>query len=137
MNPDVSRVGESLRRIRVQRRLSLSDVAGKAGVSVATLSRIETNKQNLDVTLLSTLAGVLGVSLSEVFGERESDGADALMKHVSRLRRSERARLLFAPSRHRDSRGLRETIEDLLSTVDVLRDELLSVQRGLRSKRKR
>ena len=137
MAPDVARVGESLRRIRIQQRLSLTDIAEKADISVATLSRIETNKQNLDVALLFTLAKILGVSPGEVLGEAGGHAPDELAKHLARLRRSERARLLFGPSRQRDPGHLRDTIDDLLTTVDVLRDELLTVHRAVKTKRKR
>lgn len=136
MSTDAARVGESLRRIRVRLHLSLSVVADKAGISVATLSRVETNKQNLDVALLFTLARVLGASASEVLGE-SGDGTETVTKHLAKLRRSERARLLFAASRQHHRGELRETIDDVLTTVDVLREELMVVHRAVKNKRNR
>jgi transcriptional regulator with XRE-family HTH domain len=59
-------VGDALRRIRRGHRLSLRHVAEQVGVSVATLSRVETNKQSVDVALLLALAGALRVDVGEI-----------------------------------------------------------------------
>jgi len=139
MAHDPSHVAEELRRLRTDRRLSLTKVAEKAGISVATLSRVETNKQNLDIPLLFTLARVLGVSPAEIVGDGNGDGGrdkDNLMHRLSMLRTSERARLLLA-TRRRESKELVTTVDDLLATLDMMRDELLSVHKAVRSKRGR
>ena len=49
--------------------MSLESVAKKLGVSVATLSRIETNKQGIDLPFFVELAHVIGIEPSAFVGE--------------------------------------------------------------------
>jgi len=140
---DPSHVAEALRRLRTEQRLSLTRVAEKAGISVATLSRVETNKQNLDIPLLFTLARVLGVSPAAIVrdgdGDGDGDGGDSkrsFMRRLSTLRASERARLLFS-TRRRDPKELATTVDEILAALDMMRDELLHVHKTVRSKRNR
>ena len=64
-------IGERIRELRQAQGRSLADVAGKAKVSVATLSRIENDKQSVDLGLFLVLAGILQVAAHELLG---SDG---------------------------------------------------------------
>ena len=114
------RVGEALRRIRRDHRFSLRHVAEQAGISVATLSRVETNKQSVDVALLLALAEVLHVSAGELLdghGKGDGDG------------RAQEAKL---PPRSLDDR-----VDVLLNTIDLLRDELVDIQRTVTRRKKR
>jgi transcriptional regulator with XRE-family HTH domain len=133
--PDRHQIGVTLRRVRLERDLSLADVAGKAGISVATLSRVETDKQNVDVTLLLTLAEVLDVPGSELLGgDGDGDDPNVLARKLGRLRPSERTKVFLQSSGRRDAKALAAVVDDLLTTVEVLRDELLHVQRAVRSR---
>jgi transcriptional regulator with XRE-family HTH domain len=133
----ISRIGDSLRRARIEQRLSLNDVAEKADISIATLSRIETNKQNLDVSLLLTLSRVLKVPITDLLGvDGEGDGAVVLTKRLARMSAAERARLII-DSRSANATEPHVNFDDLLLTLDILRDELLAVHRSIKSKRGR
>jgi transcriptional regulator with XRE-family HTH domain len=65
-------IGTNLRDTRRQKELSLHQVAGDAGISTATLSRIETGRQSLDAALLLVLAGILDVPTSALLGTPET-----------------------------------------------------------------
>jgi transcriptional regulator with XRE-family HTH domain len=56
----------NLRRLRIARRLSLSELARATTMSKATLSGIENGRANPTVETLATLAGTLGVALTEL-----------------------------------------------------------------------
>lgn len=128
--PNVS-VGDNLRRVRSDLGLSLAQVSARAGISVATLSRIETEKQKLDVDLLTRLAGILEIPRAEILGDSADNDPSAVTRKLARMPAKERARVFFDASR----RGA-ASIEDLLSVIDVLRDELSRLQRpGGRRKR--
>ncbi|HET7434239.1 MAG TPA: helix-turn-helix transcriptional regulator [Thermoanaerobaculia bacterium] len=120
-------VGDNLRHARFDLGLSLADVAQKAGISVATLSRIETDKQNLDVVLLTKLARILGVPPGEMFGPVTDTDRAAVTRRLARLPSKDRARA-FSDA----SRGSGMTVDDLLSMMDVLREELTKLQRSAR-----
>lgn len=125
-------VGENLRRARIERQLSLASVAEQAGISVATLSRVETDKQNVDVALLLKIARILDVSAAELLGERDDDDDFAtLARRVAGLAPSERARLFFEVSRRRE-KGVAASVEELLATLAFLRQELVNVQKSIR-----
>lgn len=61
-------VGARLRRLRVQRGLTLTDVAKAAGVSKSTLSRLETGQRRPTLELLLPLAQTYRVPLDELVG---------------------------------------------------------------------
>jgi transcriptional regulator with XRE-family HTH domain len=59
----------NLRRMRIARRLSLSELARATGMSKATLSSVESGRSNPTVETLAALAGALRVSLGELLEE--------------------------------------------------------------------
>jgi transcriptional regulator with XRE-family HTH domain len=62
-------LASNVRRLRIARHLSLSQLARSTGTSKATLSGIENGRANPTVETLATLAGALGASLAEVLQE--------------------------------------------------------------------
>jgi transcriptional regulator with XRE-family HTH domain len=59
----------NLRRLRIARHLSLSELARATGISKATLSSIEGGSSNPTVETLAALAGALRVTLGELLEE--------------------------------------------------------------------
>src|SRR5436190_13912054 len=88
-------IGERIRQTRQARRLSLNDVAGRAKISVATLSRIERDKQGLELGLFLTLCKVLKTSPRELLVEGDAaDGkVDPLAVRIASLNHPERLQL--------------------------------------------
>ncbi len=64
------RVRRRLRELRTERGLTLQQVAGRAGLDVSTLSRLEGGKRRLALDHLPALATALGVSTDELLGAR-------------------------------------------------------------------
>jgi len=61
-------LGDNIKKLREERGLDQEDVAKAAGVSVAYISLIESNKrQNPSTKVLAKIANVLGVSVEELF----------------------------------------------------------------------
>jgi transcriptional regulator with XRE-family HTH domain len=138
-------IGLRIRAARLAQDRSLADVAGKAKISVATLSRIETDKQSLDLGLFLSIAQVLQVSARELLGEQgEAEGGDPLARRIASLGAAERLELWkdLAEER-RTQRGKRrgaevrqvgQQVEELLAQVDFLREELESVRKRVKRK---
>jgi transcriptional regulator with XRE-family HTH domain len=59
----------NLRRLRIARRLSLSELARATGMSKATLSSVESGRSNPTIETLAALAGALRVPLGELLEE--------------------------------------------------------------------
>jgi transcriptional regulator with XRE-family HTH domain len=59
----------NLRRLRIARRLSLSELARATGMSKATLSSVESGRSNPTIETLAALANALRVSLGELLEE--------------------------------------------------------------------
>jgi transcriptional regulator with XRE-family HTH domain len=59
-------IGPRVRGVRQDRRLTLDDVAGETGISVSTLSRLETGRRRPTLELLIPLAQVLRVALDDL-----------------------------------------------------------------------
>lgn len=132
-------IGERIRESRQSQHLSLTDVAGKAGISAATLSRIETSKQGLDLGLFLTLAKILKAAPHELIGEDgEERESDPLARKIAALASVERARLwrdLAAVRRERRRKPRAEVgaqFEELLAQFEYLRQEIESVRTNLR-----
>jgi len=137
-------VGEKLRQARVAQQLSLADVAGEAHVSAATLSRVERDKQAIDVELFLTLARVLNATPADLL--RTDDGEvrdDALAVRISAMQARERTQLWRQLSSERresrllrraDARGLAAEVEELLAQMDFLREEIEAVRLRLGKK---
>ena len=136
--PRNGEVGTRIRRARQQRQLSLAAVADPSGISIATLSRIENSKQSIDVDLLVTLAHILKVAPAQLLAEDDNPGdLDALAARLAALGPTDRARVLRAtPDRIRNADAA-AVIHDLMSTVDILREELEQLARTTRPRRKR
>jgi transcriptional regulator with XRE-family HTH domain len=139
-------VGENIRHARVAQQRSLSDVAKKAKISIATLSRIENEKQTLELGLFLTLAKVLDRTPNDLLGEAAEDDSgriDPLVKKIASFETNERTQLwreLAASRRIQKSsrnrrlqvRQLSQQVEELLAQVDFMRDELEAVAKRLR-----
>jgi transcriptional regulator with XRE-family HTH domain len=141
-------IGARLREARSARDMSLNDVAGRAHISVATLSRIERDKQNIELGLFLTLMHILELDPAELLRdadhEREDalEGVDPLVARITSLAAAERAKLWRSlaqrPNRGQDGRAARRNIglqvEELLAQVEFLHNEIESVRRRLKKK---
>lgn len=138
-------IGERIRGVRQSQGRSLAEVAGKAKISVATLSRIETDKQSIDVDLLVVLAGVLGIEASDLLGQ-SATGDDGLAQRIAGLdpkkraelwrqmtteRRSQRSQQRNPPS----ARNMSEQVEELVAQLDFVREELDAVRARVKKQR--
>ncbi|MBR1164887.1 helix-turn-helix transcriptional regulator [Bradyrhizobium elkanii] len=65
------RIGDVIRRVRIERGLTLGDVGSAAGISVAMLSRFETAHSSASPLLLARICSALGIDLSTLFREVE------------------------------------------------------------------
>jgi transcriptional regulator with XRE-family HTH domain len=65
-------VGDRLRALRVERRLTLSGVSTATGISVSTLSRLESGERRPTLELLLSLARTYGVSLDDLVDAPET-----------------------------------------------------------------
>jgi XRE family transcriptional regulator of biofilm formation len=66
-------IGDRIKKYRLQREMSLSELAEKAGVAKSYLSSIERNLQaNPSVQFLEKIASVLGVSINVLLHDEEN-----------------------------------------------------------------
>jgi transcriptional regulator with XRE-family HTH domain len=134
-------VGERIRDSRHSQHLSLTDVATKAGISAATLSRIETSKQGIDLALFMTLAKILKAIPHELLGDNgavNEKASDPLVRKITQLPSTDRARLWkdLAAARRARRRGgrseLNQQVEELLAQFEYIRQEIESVRTTLK-----
>ena len=81
MRLDLDALGKRIRRERAQRKLSLNDLAGKAGVSRSMLSAVERGSKAPTVLVLDRIATGLDTSIARLLGE-ERAGRLALLRHA-------------------------------------------------------
>ena len=130
-------IGDRLRDARTAQQLSLSDVAEKADISAATLSRIENGKQSLNVDLFVLLLKILRLQATEVLdGDANVSSGDGLVDQIGRLNAGSRTTMwkqLTASrrsqrNRHSSARELNEKVEELVAQIDYLREEIEGVR---------
>ncbi|RIK43621.1 MAG: hypothetical protein DCC55_05115 [Chloroflexi bacterium] len=97
-------IGEELRRLRKVRRLTLSEVSDKTGLSVSFLSDIERNRTKPSLGTLAKLADCYQVAANEVIAKAESG--------------AEEVKPFYPP-------GYKEMLEELGDRVDPVVAELL------------
>ena len=139
-------VGERLRHARVSRQLSLADVASKANVSAATLSRVERDKQAIDISLFLTLARVLNTAPAELLAEDDGSVVDnALAARIAAMQSRERTKLWHQLSderreqrtrRRADAQTVALEVEEMLAQMDFLREEIESMRVRLSAKKR-
>jgi transcriptional regulator with XRE-family HTH domain len=138
-------IGERLREVRQSQGRSLADVAGKANISVATLSRIETDKQSIDVSLLIELTAVLGVAAADMLSTSDNGNGSSPAPLVQRIagldarKRTELWRELAGERRAqrasgRSPRNIGQEVDELLAQIDFLREELESVRARIKKR---
>jgi transcriptional regulator with XRE-family HTH domain len=133
-------VGAKIREVRQSQGKSLAEVAGEAKISVATLSRVETDKQSIDVNLLVLLARILGVDARDILGDERS--SDPLAHRIASLDTRKRAELWRDLASERRSqrarpRNIGQQVDELLAQVDFLRDELESIRLRMKKSRQK
>lgn len=141
-------IGERIRQIRQSQERPLSDIAAKAKISVATLSRIENDKQAVDLELFLVLARVLKVSPADILALEDADGegaVDPLVRRIATLEIKDRTELwreLAAERRHHRSRKsgahvqqLTQQVDEMLAQMDFLREELDAIRSRMKRKR--
>jgi transcriptional regulator with XRE-family HTH domain len=84
-------LASNLRRLRIARHLSLSELARGTGMSKATLSGIENGRANPTVETLAALAGALRVSLIELLEETPLGEVKVVRASRNGLERRDRA----------------------------------------------
>jgi transcriptional regulator with XRE-family HTH domain len=77
-------VGPRLRALRVQRDVTLSDLAGITGISVSTLSRLESGKRRPTLELLLPLAQAFQIPLDELVNAPETGDPRVRLRPVVR-----------------------------------------------------
>jgi transcriptional regulator with XRE-family HTH domain len=77
-------VGPRLRALRQQRETTLAELSGATGISVSTLSRLESGQRRPNLELLLPLAGAYGVPLDELVGAPPTGDPRIHLKPVTR-----------------------------------------------------
>lgn len=142
-----SMVGAKIREARLAQSMSLADVAAKAKISVATLSRIENDKQSVDLGLFLTIARVLQVSANDLLAEAggPENGTEPLARRIVTL--GSRARLELwrdLAAEARAERGAKrgtdsmpriaQHVDELLAQMEFLREELEAVRKRVKNR---
>ena len=85
---DQTRIGQTIRRLRLERNLTLAELALQSGVAVGLLSEIERDIANPSLRTLTRIRHVLGVPLSVLFEDPPgtSDDPDFVRRGARRPR---------------------------------------------------
>jgi transcriptional regulator with XRE-family HTH domain len=113
-------IGRRLRHLRKAAGLTLSDVAEAAGISPSALSLFENGKREAKLSLLTTLAGVLGTDLGELLAVAPPSRRAALEIELERAQRSSGFKSLEIPAVKPGPRLQTEALESLVGLHPAL-----------------
>lgn len=107
------RVGENVRRLRIERKGTLSGLAGELGISHQQLQKYETGANRLSAGLIARIAGLLDVPITALFQEAAAPARKPASRSAQRMAtlKEEGAWLL----------GRADSEDTLRQMVDVLR----------------
>jgi transcriptional regulator with XRE-family HTH domain len=81
----LANVGERIKKVREEKKLSLTDLAEKTGYSSAILSQIENHLLSPSLGTLIQIANALEVPLSKIFGEKRGHSYSIVRKDERKL----------------------------------------------------
>jgi transcriptional regulator with XRE-family HTH domain len=87
-------LGRRIRALRVQRRLTLKDVADKAGITPSALSQIERDRSNPTLGSLKAIASALGTTIGQLFPASAAPDR-AVVRPAERKRLSPRRGIVY------------------------------------------
>jgi transcriptional regulator with XRE-family HTH domain len=81
----VREIAEKLKAFRLANRMTLKQLASKAGCTDAYLSQLERGRANPSIMILKKIASALQVKVVDFFLEPETDGNDVVCKEGERI----------------------------------------------------
>ena len=85
---ELTELGSTIRRLRVERSLTLVELSDETGIQLATLSRMENNKMVGTLDAFNAIAEAFRMKLSELIRECEKDQLEAFEEHLVELMES-------------------------------------------------
>ena len=76
--PGMSDPGMILRRLRLERKLTLAQVSERTGLPVSTLSKVETGKMSLTYSKLMSISAGLGIDIATLFNREQTPDLQAV-----------------------------------------------------------
>lgn len=138
-------IGDRLRDARNSLGLSLTDIAAKADISAATLSRIENGKQGLDLEVFLLLAKILAVPPSALLdSSEETNESDPLAGRIASLPCLDRAKLWreLTETRRKTRRAhssrqdnIEHRLDELFAQFEMIYEELSAMRATVRRRR--
>lgn len=137
-------VGLRIRETRQSQQRSLADIAGEAGISVATLSRIENDKQTLDLGMFLIIARVLKTTPHDLLDgeDGDDDEKNPLFRQIASLASRDRAqlwrdltaeqRVVRTKTRRTNDHHIGTQIDELIAQLEFLREELNEMKRRVK-----
>jgi transcriptional regulator with XRE-family HTH domain len=137
-------LGQRIRQVRQARSLSLNDVATRAKISVATLSRIERGKQGKDVDMFKSLSKIHKTTPHDQIGaDHAPESEDALAPRIAALTSRDRIALWHDLSTERSKdrnarkvavKRVADEVDELLAQIEFLHAEIEAMQKRLRGR---
>ena len=106
-------VGKRVKAMRLQKRISQSDLAHRVGISQAHMSNIENGHSHITLENLFALHDILGVSMASFFVDIDNDEKQDISEEKDFIGLSDMIdALLLIKDRKLSSRVLKEVVEE-------------------------
>ena len=106
-------VGKRVKKLRLQKRISQSDLAQSIGISQAHMSNIESGRSNITLENLFAIHDVLNVSMASFFVDIDNDEKQDISEEKDYIGLSDMIdALLLIKNRKLSSRVLKEVVEE-------------------------
>jgi len=112
-------IGQRLKAVRIERRMSQRELARKSGVTNGMISQIEGNSTSPSVSSLKRILDAVPMSMSEFFSD-ETDGAKQVFFRATELRELNPNAIIAKNSGDVNSLSLRQVGNNRSSTIQML-----------------
>jgi len=127
LDDNAKRIGENLKRILKEKKISAKDLAERVGVSSTHLSYVINGKRKPSFELLDSIAFVLNISLTDlvsktsspVVTETESTTDDEIDEILESLHKRPEMKTLFSVTKN----ATKEDIEKAVKIIEALKDK--------------
>lgn len=111
------KIGERIKRRRVELEWSQRDLAEKMGYNHSTITRIETGKIDISQSRVVQFSEVLGVSIAYLMGWEEIESKNDLIAEVVLKMRTDSTFMSIVESLYNLDKDKLETINQMLNTL--------------------
>ncbi len=126
-------IGQQIKKLREERRITGKDLAVQIGLSQSQMSRLEQGQRRIDTEILAKIASALDVSPAQFFGDADEDPSEALSTRREKELALSQLHMELGKLIRSERRRRHLTMDDLARRTGHTRAYVAAVEEGRRN----